>query len=67
MGLIKWENGGPIYARFYCRFLSVYVRTYGNIVRSILGKKPTYKNKKKGRMFPFHDAWWMEVPQVSRQ
>jgi hypothetical protein len=27
MGLIKWENGGPLYATFYCRFLSVYVPT----------------------------------------
>jgi len=28
MGHIKWENGGHLYATFYCRFLSVYVRKY---------------------------------------
>ena len=64
MGLIKWENGGPIYATFCCRFLSVYVRKY---CAKDPWEKSTYKNKKKGRMIAFHDTGWMEVTPVSRQ
>lgn len=64
MGLIKWQNGGPLYAIFYCRFLSVFVPKH---CAKDPWKKSTYKNKKKGRLIPIHDAGWMEVTRVSRQ
>jgi hypothetical protein len=45
MGLIKWEKGdGPLYAAFYCRFLSVCVWKY---CAKDPWEKSTYKNEKK--------------------
>lgn len=57
MRLIKWENCGPLYATFYCRFLSVYVRKY---VAKDSWKISTYKNKKK-RENDFRPCCWMNA------